>query len=169
MKIPKSSWSLETLAARVGEVLGSRIVLQEVPGTAVDGLCGARVSFKDDHVLFIPAAKGQSVSKELVGCHELAHVICGHGALSSRNAAAVVEQIREVFPWVTPEMLHIDVDDRAAERNEKEAEFLATLLAQNAGPNAAVGALLEQYSRYRNRLTSSMFGGKGTEDALINS
>lgn len=156
-------WTIEAVAARAEVVTGETITLHEVAPSAVNGLCGGRLRVGTVNTLMVPRPMargdgGWGVATELVAAHEIAHVVCGHTAVSSANAAAVEDHLRSQWPGLPGQMVDLPVDDTQAGLDEAEADYLAALVLRGSAPPSSVGGAVQDWMQDRSRRMASLFG-----------
>lgn len=170
LEVPEDQpWTIDALIVRAEDLLGEKIETISVPASAVAGVCGGRARVNNTNTLLIPESTGNDITAagvdtEIVAAHEIAHVVCGHTALSSANAAAVVDNLREDWPTLPDAFVDLPVDDVQAQRDEREAEYLSALILRKATAPSSVGAAVQRYLDSRAHRLAGLFGG-GTEDA----
>ena len=118
-------WSIDALIDDVSEVLGLEIQVQEVPHQALaDSPCG--MTFICSGLAILVVAEGSPKwHRELVICHELAHMLLGHQS----GEKPPWELLREWFPSFNPDVVEMMFGRTTFDtRDEREAELLATLM-----------------------------------------
>lgn len=163
----REEWSIDALVRNVQRVVKEDIDVVFVEASAVSGVCGSRVRIGNYNRLCVPAvhqAASYGLSQELVLVHELAHVLCRHRALSSRNARDLSSQVETLWPGLDTSFVQKFVDDKQALSDEEEAEFLSAMILRTARQHSAVGALLIERRSHRGRRLSGLFGGTGYAD-----
>lgn len=165
LRIPDGQpWTITALIEKAEEVIGEPIQVVTVPPSAVAGVCGGRTRVNGTNTLLIPEQTdadftGTGVGTEIVAAHEVAHVVCGHTALSSSNAQAVIDQLRTDWPDLPDAFVDLPVDDVQARRDEREAEYLSALILRKASAPSSVGASVQGYLDSRAMRMAGLFGG----------
>lgn len=157
-------WSIATILHHAEAYVDEDIRLVAAPPSAVTGLCGARTRVDGVNLLHIPSEEGSlgahlTLDQELVAAHEISHVVCGHHAMSKRNARLLTQSLRAQWPGLPDSLVHLPADDGEADREESEAELLAALLLYQAQPPSEIGGSRVRYEEGRGREISLLFGG----------
>jgi hypothetical protein len=118
-------FSLDVFAAAVAAHRNRALRILPLPGLAgTDGLSGAWVATDTaDYVLI--DADASPWHRDLIGLHEISHVLCGHGAAGSR--------FRELAGTLVPSLGDVTVQrvlgrHDGSSRDEQEAELMACLI-----------------------------------------
>ena len=128
LRIPEP-WSIDELIRQVSELRQREIVVHAVAPEALrDSPCGMWVVCEDADILVV-AQGSPAWHSDLVLCHELAHMLLGHGSASEPSD----EMLRTWFPSFDPDTVRL-VFGRTVfvSRQEREAELLATLIFDQA-------------------------------------
>jgi hypothetical protein len=118
-------FSLDIFAAAVAARRNRALRILPLPGLeGADGLSGAWVATDTaDYVLV--DANASPWHRDLIGLHEISHVLCGHGASGSR--------LRELVVALVPNLGDVTVQrvlgrHSTSSRDEQEAELMACLI-----------------------------------------
>jgi hypothetical protein len=142
-------FDLDAFAAIVADYRGQPVQIRLVPGLAcLDGLSGAWCPTNDADLILID--DGASVwHKGVIGCHELAHLLCDHPG----NADALKAAVRELMPDLGDNAFRrmLGRHARYSREEELEAEMTACLILERAdadplsswgtGPEGTAGRL----------------------------
>ena len=122
-------FSLDVFAAAVAAHRNRALRILPLPGLeGADGLSGAWVATDTADYVFVDA-DASPWHRDLIGLHEISHVLCGHGASGSR--------LRELAGTLVPSLGDVTVQrvlgrHGGSSRDEQEAELMACLIL--AGP-----------------------------------
>lgn len=131
MQLPlPDPFSLEVFRRALAAERGRPLTIGAMPPSAEPGgPSGVWIATDDADYVFVDQA-ARPVHREHIVLHELAHMVCDHGgapALSEGDAAALLPALdREMVARVLGR-------SRYTEDEEREAELLATLIAQRSG------------------------------------
>lgn len=120
-------FDVEKLVRHVAEQVGKPIQLIPMPMQHIP--CGLLVNTRDTHLLFYES-RTSGAHQDLIVCHELAHLLCGHYSTTAVSDA------------ITPSLTLPDLDPALVasalartsytKDDEREAETVATLLIRRA-------------------------------------
>ncbi|MFD8753872.1 hypothetical protein ACFV0O_23265 [Kitasatospora sp. NPDC059577] len=152
---------LDDLCEAVAALRGRPLRLLPMPRPADAGVCGLWVAFGAvDHVYYAPVASG--VHQTHIILHELAHMLLDH----RQPSGAAPEMLAQLFPDLDPAMavrLLARSQSGAADRQEKEAELLASMMWQhfNVAPLTAATAPTEDANTLRRVIDAFTRSGIG--------
>lgn len=118
-------FSLEVFAAAVAAHRNRALRILPLPGLqGADGLSGAWVATDSADYVFVDA-DASPWHRDLIGLHEISHVLCGHGAAGSR--------FRELAGDLVPSLGDVTVQrvlgrHGGCSRDEQEAELMACFI-----------------------------------------
>jgi hypothetical protein len=117
----------DTFADAVAAHRGRRIELMPVPAT-VGAPCGLLMTTdRADYILY--PVNTTELHQQHILMHEVAHLLCGHTGTAEIDAAAT----RALMPNLSPELVRRVLGRTVyTETEEREAELLASLIAQRA-------------------------------------